>query len=257
MTTFTRRADAPVDDILTAVEGAAKAKFRKATVTRSGSTVTVETKVLWQTQTTTFTVKGTVLEAMGNNAEADGRAVKIINEIDHLLDDQGWSAAIEKLNTTSVKNRSIRDQVLTVLHADERVVAATQGLELKKTCIVVATQKRIMLLEKGTFGFSSGSRTIALDKISSITASKGMVFGAIEITTSNEEIKVEKVVGDEVDAFVSAVRHALDNPTAEAAPAADTEPSGLDQLAKLAELHAAGVLTDDEFTAAKAKALGL
>lgn len=45
---------------------------------------------------------------------------------------------------------------------------------------------------------------------------------------------------------------------AQAAAPAEAAPSGVgDQLAKLAELHAAGALTDDEFSAAKAKALGL
>jgi len=34
-------------------------------------------------------------------------------------------------------------------------------------------------------------------------------------------------------------------------------PSGVDEVARLAELHAQGILTDDEFTAAKRKALGL
>lgn len=257
MTTFNRRLGAPSDDVLTAIEEASKEKFRKATTSRSGNTITVETKLLWQTQTTTFTVAGTSLEAVGNNADADGRAVKIIHEIDHLIDDQGWSSAVEKLNTASVKNQAIRDQVLAVLHGDEEVVAATQGLALNKTSIIVATQKRILLLEKDALGFSSGSRTIPLDKVSAITASKGMIFGTIEITTSNEEIKVEKVAGGEVDAFVSAVRHVLDNPASTSSPAATDAPNGLDQLEKLAELHAAGILTDAEFSAAKAKALGL
>ena len=39
-------------------------------------------------------------------------------------------------------------------------------------------------------------------------------------------------------------------------PAAPAEDDMLDQLKKLGELHAAGVLTDDEFAAQKAKILG-
>ncbi|MEU5157083.1 SHOCT domain-containing protein [Glycomyces sp. NPDC021274] len=44
----------------------------------------------------------------------------------------------------------------------------------------------------------------------------------------------------------------------QAAPAAPTEPGGDDVIAKLSQLgqlHASGVLTDDEFAAAKAKLL--
>lgn len=44
--------------------------------------------------------------------------------------------------------------------------------------------------------------------------------------------------------------------TAMHAPAA-TPGAGVDQLAQLAQLHAQGILSDEEFTAAKAKALGI
>lgn len=41
------------------------------------------------------------------------------------------------------------------------------------------------------------------------------------------------------------------------APTAPSVSGGVDQLEKLAQLHAQGVLSDEEFTAAKAKALGI
>lgn len=260
MTTYTRRLTAPGEQALAEVESAARSKVKKATVTRSGDTVTIETKVLWQTQITTITARGGVLEATGNNDEAAARARLLLQAVDHLLDDQGWAKAVDELGTTSVDNKNVRDQVLAVLDADERIVAATQGLGMKKTCILASTQKRIILLERDTIGFGSGSRTISMDKVSAVSANKGMVFGAIEITTSNETIKVEKVAGTEADAFVAAVRHQLDNPApsvAPEAPAAAPAGGAAAELTKLAELHAAGVLTDEEFAAAKARALGL
>ena len=255
MTTLNRRISASPDDVLIAIEEAARKKFRKASVTRSGNTVTVETKVLWQTQTTTLTVNGTTLEATGDNAEATGRAVKLLDEIDALLDDQGWADTIERLGTSSVKPRAIRNQVLNSLYPDEDIVAATQGLQFKKTAIVVATNARILLLEQSTMGFSSGSRTISLDKVSSISVNKKMLLAELVITTSNEDINVEKVANNEADAFATAVRHIMDNPTSvetKASPA-----SNMDDLERLADLHAKGVLTDEEFAAAKKKALGL
>jgi hypothetical protein len=42
----------------------------------------------------------------------------------------------------------------------------------------------------------------------------------------------------------------------EAAPAAPAAPDPIEQLKQLAELHATGVLTDEEFAAQKAKILG-
>jgi hypothetical protein len=45
-------------------------------------------------------------------------------------------------------------------------------------------------------------------------------------------------------------------PAPPAAPAAPSEADVISQLTKLGELHASGVLTDDEFAAQKAKILG-
>jgi uncharacterized protein YdgA (DUF945 family) len=41
------------------------------------------------------------------------------------------------------------------------------------------------------------------------------------------------------------------------APAAPAEDDPMAEVQKLAEMHAAGILTDEEFAAAKAKALGI
>jgi Short C-terminal domain len=46
-------------------------------------------------------------------------------------------------------------------------------------------------------------------------------------------------------------------PPPPAAPAAPAEPDANDQLQNLAQLHSQGVLTDEEFAAAKAKILGI
>jgi hypothetical protein len=43
----------------------------------------------------------------------------------------------------------------------------------------------------------------------------------------------------------------------QAAPAAPAEDDQMAQLQKLAQMHNAGILTDEEFAAAKAKALGI
>ncbi|QQU82863.1 SHOCT domain-containing protein [Corynebacterium tuberculostearicum] len=83
----------------------------------------------------------------------------------------------------------------------------------------------------------------------------GVTLGSVRISTSNDEIEVEKVATAEAKTLVSAARRTLEQNSAQSpAPAAD---DGLDKLQKLADLHAAGVLTDEEFASAKAKALGL
>jgi len=58
-----------------------------------------------------------------------------------------------------------------------------------------------------------------------------------------------------VDAVTAAVAHAKASAASAAAPA-PTPASTADELAKIADLHDRGALTDDEFAAAKAKILG-
>jgi membrane protease subunit (stomatin/prohibitin family) len=53
-----------------------------------------------------------------------------------------------------------------------------------------------------------------------------------------------------------AAQEAAQNAAPAAAPAASDE-DPMAQVAKLAELHKQGILTDEEFAAAKAKALGI
>jgi hypothetical protein len=43
----------------------------------------------------------------------------------------------------------------------------------------------------------------------------------------------------------------------EAAPAAEQPPDDMDQLQRLADLHAQGILTDEEFAAKKSQILGI
>jgi Short C-terminal domain len=48
-----------------------------------------------------------------------------------------------------------------------------------------------------------------------------------------------------------------DPPPAPPPPAEPTEPDPMEQVAELSKLHESGALTDEEFAAAKAKALGI
>lgn len=81
-------------------------------------------------------------------------------------------------------------------------------------------------------------------------------MGSIRISTSNDEIELEKVATNEAKAVVSAARRAIKQ-LSEPSTTETANGVAVDDLTKLAELHVAGVLTDEEFASAKAKALGL
>jgi hypothetical protein len=52
-------------------------------------------------------------------------------------------------------------------------------------------------------------------------------------------------------------QEAAEAPTTYVAPAPATTGGEIDELSRLAQMHASGVLTDDEFAAAKAQLLGI
>lgn len=255
MSTIHRKIAAPADSILDMMEGFAQKKFKKTAITRTPSSLTVQGKMLWQTQTTTITINGDALEASGNNPDAINRGLKMIVFVSDLLDDQGWNAMIEKHNMTTMNNDHAKNSILNKLDPHETVIAATQGFTLKKSIYLAATNRHVMLLESDSIGFDSSVQTIPLDKISSLKADRGRLMGEVKITTSNEEIAVEKVFGDEAQSFVNALNQYLNRPAD--TPAQAEASSGVNDLAKLADLHKQGILTDAEFSAAKAKALGI
>ncbi|WP_242496416.1 SHOCT domain-containing protein [Xylanimonas protaetiae] len=121
---------------------------------------------------------------------------------------------------------------------------------------------------------TSASDTLLLRHVTSVTTRKdGLRFYAVDVQTSAGAVantisfRVDK---DEATAFRDAVLNAVRdlnapaagptvvvNAAAPVAPAAPAETSVADKVKQLADLHAAGVLTDEEFAAAKAKALGI
>lgn len=247
------------ESVLNAIEGFAHQKYKKLDITRDAASVTIFNKLLWQKQTTVFSVSGAELTVSYDVAEAYTRAIKTIQAVeDDHLSDAGWSEMMNKHGIKRFSNMVGREQVLGELRSGETVAIAISGLLVGKQQTIVATDRRIIMLESSNLGFSGGSRTISLDKISSVSVKTGFAFADVLITTSNEEIKIEKTVNAEAVSFVDVVRDLLDAPSEPAhdAPAV-SQGMDVDSLQKLAELHAQGILTDEEFAAAKAKALGL
>lgn len=79
---------------------------------------------------------------------------------------------------------------------------------------------------------------------------------AIAGTASAVSGRVQRRQQDKFAAQDAAASAPVAAPAAPAAPA-DSNDDAMAQVTKLAELHKQGILTDEEFTAAKAKALGI
>lgn len=246
----------PAHQVLDAIEEYGRTSFPKVDITRHDDAVTFFRKVMWQKQTATFTIEEDTLTVEAEAMDAQKWAYRTLGSIDDLLDDAGWANAAHTHGIKSTKNVLVRNRVLEELSPGEQISIAVMGLTMKKNATIVVTDRRVMLVEDSALGTVTRSRTVGLEKISAVNVESGVMYGEVEIVTSNESIKVEKILGNEAEALARVLREKLDAPkAASTAPVAST--GYVDQLAQLAELHAQGVLTDEEFAAAKAKALGL
>lgn len=256
MIQITRHLIAPDQDVLSAIAQFVQTKFPKHELDTQADRVSARRKVLWQKQEATFQAVGGQLTVTGNCMETGTIVYRTLKAIDEMIDDHGLAESARTHGIKSVaKDHPLKDQVLDALEPTERIVVAASGSYDGKLTVLTVTEKRILVVSRDVIGPQGASQTIALDKVSSISEKTGITVGSIRISTSNDEIEVEKVATAEAKAVVSAARRALEQNSAPSP--ASTADDGLDKLQKLADLHAAGVLTDEEFAAAKAKALGL
>jgi hypothetical protein len=123
-------------------------------------------------------------------------------------------------------------------------------------------------------GVGKGEKRIPLPSITAIQwkPAGGLVNGFIQFTLSGGNERRSAFGSQTIDAAkdensvvftkkqmpdFDRLRHAVEQAMAAGAIAAPVIQAPPADLFKLAELHAAGILTDEEFSAAKAKALGI
>lgn len=119
---------------------------------------------------------------------------------------------------------------------------------------LVATNKR--LIWSGGFMFQSDSRSFPWQQISTIDFQSGMLLSHITVTGASALGRWLVAKVPKTQQFVETANslvHQIHAPAAAPAPA--SAPSTADELAKLAQLRQQGILTDEEFAAAKARLL--
>jgi hypothetical protein len=154
-----------------------------------------------------------------------------------------------------------------ILWDDEQVVDLVQGFYNNGTGILVATQKRLLFVDKGMLG-GLKVEDFPLDKISSLQYSTGFLLGEITVFTSGNKAVIKNVDKGQTRTFAEGVRARIASmsaaPKASAPSPASVQHSPQStvsdltgELAKLGALKTQGLLSDEEFAAAKKKLLGL
>lgn len=137
-----------------------------------------------------------------------------------------------------------------VLRDDEKVERMATGYYEGGSGVIVATDQRILFLDKGIL-FGLRVEEFPYDKITSIKHKKGLVLGSITIYTGGNKAKIENVQKNEVDAFRKIIETKIMQKTEE--PTQTTSP--LDKIRKAKELLDIEAIKEEEFQKIKRKLL--
>ena len=172
---------------------------------------------------------------------------------------------IDSVNKGSFGSKREIKELPKVLWEDELPEQIVTGYYNDRTGLLVATDRRMIFLDKGLLG-QLKVEDFWYDNISSMESTRGIVWGSVTVYSSGNKAVIDKVPKKEIDDFVSAQRNKLatrnrsaptpGGPTSTAATLSSSPShSPLDDLAKLNELHQNGVLTDEEYAKSKERIL--
>lgn len=146
-----------------------------------------------------------------------------------------------------------------LLEANENIKAMTSGMTDGTTWLIVCTNKRVLMLDKGLV-YGLKLIDIPLDRINSITHSKGLVMGTVSITDGATTRRIENIANTTVSLFASTVNKEVEvyKQSKNTPIKADTQAiSGAEEIMKYKELLDLGILTAEEFEIKKKEILNL
>lgn len=141
-----------------------------------------------------------------------------------------------------------------ILRESEKIKGIARGLYKSRTGILVATNERVIFFDKGLI-WGSRVEEFRYEKITSVEYATGLIGGDITIYAAGNATKIDMVPILYCKPFAEAVREII---SAMSAPVAvKTGDELLTKLERLSALKTSGMLTEEEFNAAKAKLLNL
>lgn len=123
------------------------------------------------------------------------------------------------------------------------------------TWLVTLTDERFLLLDHALLTKAVDTQSIRLANVQAVSASQGFLLAKLTIDLSARLIAVDSVQKKDAAAMVEIANRLLKEREKRAAAPPAPVIDFADQLTKLAGLRDAGVLTDEEFAAAKRKVL--
>ena len=127
------------------------------------------------------------------------------------------------------------------------------GEDFIRRGIFIATDQRLLFYAKRLTGFDLEAFPYA--NISSMEMSKSLMGYRIRFFASGNSVEMKWIQHGDVRAFVDTVKAQMAAVNSSNASSSEQPIDLVDQLGRLGELHAAGVLNDEEFSAKKAEIL--
>ena len=157
------------------------------------------------------------------------------------------------------RNKKLLNQIETMLGEEEKPLAVLEGQSPNQAGkdtigIAVATNKRLIYV--GTLLLQTAVEQFPLDKIDSVQESKGALLAGFSASVPGSTFTLSRCAKNAASVFVETLRNAISNfQKIPESPQTQSSEGALDKLKKLADLHDAGVLSDDEFESKKAELL--
>lgn len=145
-----------------------------------------------------------------------------------------------------------------ILCEDEDILRLSDGVYNQGLGIVVATNKRVLFLNKGIL--SSQIEDFGYNKISSIQCNKGLALASLVIYTAGNKAVIDSMGKEDAQYFADCIRARISQGDSTSQIQQNGTPVGntddvVSKLERLAKLKEQGILTDEEFAQQKAKIL--
>lgn len=131
--------------------------------------------------------------------------------------------------------------------------AKIMGNDSIRNGIFIATNQRLLFYAKKLTGYEFEAFPYA--NISSMEMGKNFMGYHISFFASGNSTKMKWISAGDVRAFVDTVKAQIEAVKSSRVSSHEQSTDPLDHLERLGKLHAAGVLTDEEFSAKKAEIL--
>lgn len=145
-----------------------------------------------------------------------------------------------------------------ILKPQEQIKAITSGLNDGNTWLIVCTNRRVIMMDKGMI-YGLKLVDIPLDRINSITHTKGLLFGKIGITDGATTRMIENISKNTVSFFADTVNNEIEkykqSKSIQQTVVSSSSPA--DELMKYKQLLDMGAINQDEFDLKKKGLLNL